>query len=326
MCYAQALTTIIRRDFFPDVAKLEAQLEFIEASETNDYDKLREISERFASTTHTPAPAATTPATFETPSVGATPRMTGGRATKRSGRPGEPSSSDEHLPEAKKLKPEESKGLDQFLSKYQSEDDASFGELMEKAAEEHRLKHSWLRAKEKEYSNALEAPEQRLAITNGESSGKERGMEIAEQRRAGLNSWTYTAKNTLMYIPDGVEQSAKELVDKATKGREIAHSNTRLSREFLRKREAVVRAMAAGEDGDGSQKTKSDKIGVDGKTLVPGETPSVNGYKFVATPQIHPGMLVLRLYYQPLPAFIKARSASSATIAYVYIVTYTHRP
>ena len=39
---------IIRRDFFPDVHKLEAQLAYIEASENNDLEKLREISERYA--------------------------------------------------------------------------------------------------------------------------------------------------------------------------------------------------------------------------------------------------------------------------------------
>lgn len=222
------------------------------------------------------------------------PPQTRGEASKRSRGPGE--TSEEHLPEAKKLKADEVKGLDQFLSKYQSEDDASFGELMEKAAEEHRLKHSWLRAKEKEYSNALEGPEQRLAITDGsglsensEGGGGVGGREVAQQRRAGLNSWTYTAKNTLMYIPDGVEHSSKELVERAGKGREIVHSNTRLSREFVRKREATLQAKVGGEDGEGGSKTKSDKIGVDGKTLAPGETPSVNGYKFVATPQIHPG-------------------------------------
>ena len=210
--------------------------------------------------------------------------------------------SDEQLPEAKKQKPEENTGLDRFLSKYQSEDDASFGEIMEKAAEEHRLKHAWLRLKEKEYSNtlSLEAPEQRLAITDGSNpsegnSGRE--MEMIEHRPAGLNSWSYTAKNTLMYIPDGVEQSAMELVQKATKGREIVHSNTRLSREFIRKREAALQAKAAGDEGEGSSKAKSDKIGVDGKTLTPGETPSVDGYKFVATPQIHPGTYMNSKYH-----------------------------
>ena len=53
----QALTSIIRRDFFPDVPKLEAQLDFIEASETNDYERLRAISERFPTTQRTPQPA-----------------------------------------------------------------------------------------------------------------------------------------------------------------------------------------------------------------------------------------------------------------------------
>ncbi len=39
---------IIRRDYFPDVQKLEAQLAYIEATESNDPVKLREISERYA--------------------------------------------------------------------------------------------------------------------------------------------------------------------------------------------------------------------------------------------------------------------------------------
>lgn len=180
------------------------------------------------------------------------------------------------------------------MAKYQSEDDASFGELMEKAAEKHRQKHAWLRAKEIEYANtlSLEGPEKTLAITDGSESGGSGERKMVEHRPAGVKTWNYTAKNTLMYIPEGVELSTKQLVQKATKGREIVHSNTRLSREFIKKREATVRAMATGDEGEGgvaSSKTKSDKIGVDGKTLMPGETPSVNGYKFVATPQIHPG-------------------------------------
>ncbi len=52
----QALSKIVRRDFFPDISKLEAQLEFIEATESNDYEKLRLISERFATTNRTPVP------------------------------------------------------------------------------------------------------------------------------------------------------------------------------------------------------------------------------------------------------------------------------
>ena len=50
----QALSHIIQRDFFPDIPKLQAQMEFIEATETNDFDRLRQISERFSTSTRTP--------------------------------------------------------------------------------------------------------------------------------------------------------------------------------------------------------------------------------------------------------------------------------
>lgn len=48
------MAKIIRRDFFPDLPKLEAQLEYIEATDQGDTVKLREISERFANEVKTP--------------------------------------------------------------------------------------------------------------------------------------------------------------------------------------------------------------------------------------------------------------------------------
>lgn len=55
MFILQAIGKIIRRDFFPDLPKLEAQLAFIEATESNDVDKLREISERYPTHFKTPS-------------------------------------------------------------------------------------------------------------------------------------------------------------------------------------------------------------------------------------------------------------------------------
>ena len=49
------MSKIIRRDFFPEVPKLQAQLAYLEACDSNDSEKLREISERFESVTDTPA-------------------------------------------------------------------------------------------------------------------------------------------------------------------------------------------------------------------------------------------------------------------------------
>ena len=272
----QAMTTIIRRDFFPDTTKLEAQLEYLEASESNDCERLREISERFATTSHTPVPS--TPSTFETPS--STP-VTGERLKQN-----KESTNDTNPPEPKKPKPEESQSLDVFLHKYHSEDDASFGELLEKDDEERQRKNAWLYEKESECQQPLPLPsgEQRLAITDGSESG---AASKSDQGTA-LQTWNYTAKNSLMYIPDGVEDSVKESLDKSVKRREIAHTNTRLSRDYLKKTSASL-TKAANEGEGGGSKKNNDKVGVDGKILSESETPRVKGYGFVATPQIHPG-------------------------------------
>ncbi len=69
--YVSAIEKIIRRDFFPELPKLEAQLEYLTALENHDTDALRNIAVRY----HTPMAAggAGTPAAFETPSVAGTP-------------------------------------------------------------------------------------------------------------------------------------------------------------------------------------------------------------------------------------------------------------
>ena len=161
--------------------------------------------------------------------------------------------------------------LDQFLTKYESEDDASFKEMLVMSKEMNHQKHAWLHAKEQEYAIASE---KKLAITGNTS-------EI--QRPAGLDSWTYTAKNSLMYIPDGFESSAMETMDRASKNREIVHSNTRLPPQY------VQRFQQSG----GNNRPVQDKVGVDGKTLIIEDSPKVNGYGFLATPIIKPGIVSL---------------------------------
>jgi len=49
----QSLNKIIQRDFFPELPKLQAQHEYLDAVEHNDVEKLKEISARYQ-VTHTP--------------------------------------------------------------------------------------------------------------------------------------------------------------------------------------------------------------------------------------------------------------------------------
>lgn len=44
----QGIAKIIQRDFFPDLEKLKAQNEFLEATENKDYHRLREIARKYS--------------------------------------------------------------------------------------------------------------------------------------------------------------------------------------------------------------------------------------------------------------------------------------
>ena len=107
-------------------------------------------------------------------------------------------------------------GLDAFLAKNTSEDNASFGELMESASEKHRAKFAWLYDKEKEHAERREV---QLAISNGEVAANKGEFE---SRPTLVESWGYKAKNALMYVPDGCDKSAEEkLQDSKAKPQEV---------------------------------------------------------------------------------------------------------
>jgi hypothetical protein len=46
--------------------------------------------------------------------------------------------------------------------------------------------------------------------------------------------WKYQPRNALMFVPDGVDQTAQEIVGRGPQ-KAISHGNTRLSAEILRR-------------------------------------------------------------------------------------------
>lgn len=169
--------------------------------------------------------------------------------------------------------PGDAKSLDAFFSKYQSEDDASFIEIMEKTQQKHREKYSWMYDKEDTVTPALESSQQPLAI------------EDSTENKA-IATWNYTARNTLMYIPHGVEDSFDEKLAKNQK-KVILHTNTRLPREFLQHQ--LMKAKGEAHSQSDTVQAARERIGIDGKQVLAQESPKVNGYGFLATPNIHPG-------------------------------------
>ena len=124
---------------------------------------------------------------------------------------------------------------------------------------------------------AIDGPSDKLAITDG---------GVADGR-GHIKHWKYTAKNTLMYIPEGAESNVKELIQKRNE-KEIRHVNTRLPRDYIR--QMALMGGAGAESGNVMGGAGREKFGIDGKQINAEASPKVNGYGFVATPQIRPGI------------------------------------
>lgn len=57
----QNLEKIIQRDFFPDITKLQAQMDYIDAEENGDLERMREISIQYGSSLEKSTPRSSAP-------------------------------------------------------------------------------------------------------------------------------------------------------------------------------------------------------------------------------------------------------------------------
>lgn len=277
--YIHNLENIIERDFFPDLPKLRVQTEYVEARENNDVVKLRQLHHQYAarlagSSRPGTAESNNSPWTFETPlrqasASSRTPMDLDG------GDDGDKASTadDDDVD-----KPAEPASLDAYLATTTSEDNASFGVIMEEAKKQHQLKYAWLY---KDENASAERRERQLALPPIEAQA------IQDERPAQVDSWVYKNRNSLMYVPDGVDFTDAEADAAKRKQREIVPVHTRYQKAPFNEqanRQAIL------ETAQIQARQKEGKIGIDGKELLPADTPTVNGYGFVKTPSPMPGV------------------------------------
>jgi len=266
--YIGQVEKIIERDFFPELDKLKAQNEYIEARDRKDYVTMSRLQEKYSGCR--PATGRLqSPATFETPED--LPRENDPRRPEPESDKVQASSDGTETNVVSDNTEENQKmTLDKFLATHTSEDNESFIEIQEENDKKHRIKNAWMY---KDEQLCLEMKAQQMALPSIEHQA------MLPIKQLDVDTWTYQNINSVFHYPEGLELSEEEKLELAKKQKIIKHDNTRISKtpwktekqmEQLKKEAEKQEALAAG------------KVGIDGKELVRPETPTVNGFKLMS--------------------------------------------
>ncbi|XP_030572824.1 splicing factor ESS-2 homolog [Drosophila novamexicana] len=272
--YIEEMSKIIQRDFFPDLERLRAQNDYLDAESRRDFLLMAEIRARYSlgraygnGSRRNSRNNAMSPATFETPLSTAN--------TCPTPLPQTPNSSSSSTKSSKSHSPAEGGGLDamgrkmsldSFLQHYTSEDNQSFQEIIETAELKLRQKYSVLYNHEQLSADQLQ---QALMLPSIEQQ-----FEEPDPLRK-IQTWKYTNMNSVMYVPDGVEETEQENVQQAERKQAIRHNATRLPTTSQPETQASNADASASANGTGEEVSTG--------------TPRIRGFDLLRSPSPRPG-------------------------------------
>ncbi|XXH00241.1 hypothetical protein Hte_006583 [Hypoxylon texense] len=281
--YTDALSQIIARDFFPGLLESETQQEYLDALDSKDTAWISSAGRRLQQVM-TPgrrksrrgtslAPGAQTPRGF----VGDTPVSVVSESV------------------ASVVKEEDevdtNMSLGTFQSKYTSEDNESFYKLLDKQNSKKAEKYAWLwtgnklpsKMQLKQKQIEANVAEKRSLIDDGFEKDR-LAIKDRDERPAQPDTWKALPNNSLMFVPESVEDSMETILQRAEAESRAApkgvnYENTRLPGPKISDDESVPPSpsLSAVRDAIAGKRSTS---ALD-STTAGSETPRVNGYAFV---------------------------------------------
>ncbi|OTA61166.1 hypothetical protein K449DRAFT_383241 [Hypoxylon sp. EC38] len=281
--YTDALSQIIARDFFPGLLESETQQEYLDAIESNDAAWISSASRRLHQVM-TPGRRKTRRGTSLAPGA-QTPRGFAGDTPV--------SVSSEATTSAMKEKDEidTNMSLGAFQSKYTSEDNESFYKLLDKQNSKKAEKYAWLWTGNKLPSKMqlkqkqIEAKLMETRSLTDDGFKRDRlAIKDKEEKPAQPDTWKSLPNNSLMFIPESIEDTMETRVQRAEAESRAApkgvnYENTRLPGPKIADDESVPPSpsLTAVRDAIAGRRGTSDI----NSTTAGSETPRVNGYAFV---------------------------------------------
>jgi protein DGCR14 len=304
--YADALSHIIARDFFPGLLETESQQEYLSALDSEDPEWIASAGKRLVEVM-TPGPDGRRlrgkRGTGMTPAFGAfgrgeeTPRGQGGETPMSAVSPTATATTQTET-QTEEPEVDTNMSLGAFQKKYTSEDNESFYKLLDKQNEKKNKKYSWIWAGNKIPAARQIAYRKQRAELEASREAREAGDGKAgalakydlDTRPAMPDSWNTRSDNGLMFNPSSIEDTTQTVQQKAEEAsragpKAVVYDNTRLAPEPSKQPEippspslSAVKAAVAGRP----RRTESE-IDFAGSA-----TPRVNGYAFVDSEEPEP--------------------------------------
>lgn len=264
--FCKAIDKIIQRDFFPDVEKIKTQNAYLDAIKNNDVYSLRKIYAKYSLDNSPFTMPGSIRSTLETPIVDSLNEKSDFIEQSDVMRDCEINS---------KLNGKKQR-LDQFFATHISEESQNFQEMIQEEERKLKEKKPWLFVEN-------DQPEK---LTGNLPLPTTEEKDVHRISDGNLDMWAYKDRNYIMFVPDGVEMSAKHKLEMAKVKPEIAHINTNFltcpyDEEYSKE---VISDIAYKQS-----RALEGKIGMDGKAITL-DSPKVNGFSFVSTPSPMPGV------------------------------------
>ncbi|EWC46307.1 hypothetical protein DRE_04478 [Drechslerella stenobrocha 248] len=235
--YTTAISDIIARDFFPGLAQARHQEEYLDALASKDQEWIASAGRKLTEAMTGPRlrNRRSTPS-FRSSSVAATPSARG-FDTPMSVR--DDISVGTATSNRMERNYDDKLSLDGFQTKYTSEDNASFNNLLDNQNQKHREDYGWLWRGNKisKPSVIAERERQKLLKEKEEREGVEKTklLKYQDDKPAMPETWKVNPRNTLMFSPHNLDDEMLDLdlnpatnTESRAAPKSISHTNTRM--------------------------------------------------------------------------------------------------
>ncbi|KAM3723677.1 Splicing factor [Dirofilaria immitis] len=241
--YLGRLQEIIVKDYFPELPKLKAQKEYLDAVAANDLARIRELQLRY-STKRTirrtsPTSAIDSPDIFDSNILEPNSSCAESKIGKNE---------EETL--TKRKKTYDNLTVDSYLNKFTSEDNASFEELALLHKKKEQIRNAWMYEAEKKHNNQFVTRGKGLVKAADEQIMISLAPETAEVRPKELDNWSYKARNIVHFHPEEAPLTLDEYLQRQkSKQRVINKSATRFPEEINKEKKQIAAVKGVLQQG-----------------------------------------------------------------------------